>query len=219
MFRDLVIENQISYPKEILEMISLQMGLSPPPLLFFRLNGLPLIKKSETAYLMNCLEAGFYKNPQGFYMFYEPKPKNANYVKGESWAEVWWTNPNDFKLDFDEIGVRYSSYKDFAEETDKFGSKYYCSYYDPIREQAFYLRNPLLDGELRKVFDGVTLHEISSAYQKAKQEIFSLIDEEEAKKREQGGELSIDEMHSIISKSFNPSKYLAGLDSMLEMYM
>jgi hypothetical protein len=118
------------------------------------LQDLPLVnRKLEAAAIMSELEYMFTKRPAGFYMFYEPHPEQPEYKKGNSWCEKFYININDFKLSFDQIGIRYNSYQEFAQAADKFGEsnkKYYCSYYDKSREQAYYLRNNALVNEAIK---------------------------------------------------------------------
>ena len=120
----------------------------------FELQDLPLIKrKLDATVIMSELEYMFAKRPAGFYMFYEPHPEQPEYKKGNSWCEKFYINTNDFKLSFDQIGIRYNSYQEFAQAADKFGEskkKYYCSYYDKSPEQAYYLRNNALVNEAIK---------------------------------------------------------------------
>jgi hypothetical protein len=126
------------------------------------LHDLSLVKSDAGAGLvMSVLEYMFSKQPNGFYKFYEPHPDHPEYKKGNSWREEFHTNINDFKLNFDQIGIRYNSYQEFVEATNKFGDsnkKYYCSYYDPNLKQAYYIRNHSLVNEaIKSVLGEVTV--------------------------------------------------------------
>jgi hypothetical protein len=105
------------------------------------LERLPLVKNFETAYLINWLEPEFLFNPDGFFMFNEPHFEKPDYVAGESLAEKQKVSARKLEWNFDQIGIRYKSYQEFSEAEDKFKGKYYCSYYDKSREQAYYIRN------------------------------------------------------------------------------
>jgi hypothetical protein len=127
-------------------------------------------KKTETCFIIEHLEKEFYKNPDGFHMFYEPHPEQPDYRQEGSWIEVlvFTTTVNDFKLNFDQIGVRYSSYKEYAEAADKFGNKYYCSYYDKDTKRIYYIRNnEVVERHIKSVLNGLTIVTLENSRQKA----------------------------------------------------
>ncbi len=88
------------------------------------------------------LEYEFGKHPGGFFMHHEPKPENPTYKKYGSWKEKLYEPVAKIKMDFEGIGIRYDSLKEFeAAGEDKFKGKYYCSIYEAKGQRAFYLRN------------------------------------------------------------------------------
>ena len=121
------------------------------------LNQLPLLRNNneDSLVILTLLECLFDEFPKGFLVFYEPQPECSDYKEGQSWIEVCsCKSVGDIKLAFDKIGVRYSSYKEFFREEDKFKNKYYCSFYDSNRKQAYYFRNNNILNKLLKPFLG-----------------------------------------------------------------
>ncbi len=161
------------------------------------LQDLPLVKrKLEAAMIMSELEYMFAKRPNGFYMFYEPHPEQPEYRKGNTWCKKFPININDFKLSFDQIGIRYSSYQEFAQAADKFGKfnkKYYCSYYDESLKQAYYVRNNALVNEaIKSVFGEVTVEmicdDVLDERNRAKEAAYKEIE----RRKQSGEELTMD---------------------------
>jgi hypothetical protein len=156
------------------------------------LKDLPLVKRdTETVAILGILEHQFAHNPNGFYMWYRRFPDKKYYRDDNCWRALLWLEPDVIKLAFDRIGVRYSSYKEFEAADMKFGKdnkKYYCSYYDTNRRQAYYIRNhSVVDEAIKSVLGDVTVEMI---YEELRGERTKRIEAvyEEVKQRKQSGE-------------------------------
>ena len=101
-------------------------------------------------------------------MHYEPTPENPTYKKYRSWKEKLYEQVGKIKMDFDLIGIRYDSFKEFeAAGEDKFKGKYYCSIYEAKGQRAFYLRNnTVVDKAIRSVLGDVTVPELYDRIEK-----------------------------------------------------
>lgn len=150
---------------------------------------LPLVNRNlYAALLMGELEYRFHKKPSGFYMYYVPQPNLSDYFPGASWSEKLRISPVDFKLNFDQIGFRYDSLREFAESENKFKNKYYCSFYDEKRKQAYYIRNhSLVSKDVGEVFGDVN---IGSLYEARYLELNQLMEKalNETEQRKQNNE-------------------------------
>jgi len=104
------------------------------------LRRLELVKSISACILMQQLDYWFDKYREGFYKFLEPC-KHAAYKPGKSWTEELEITVDEFRGAFDQIGVRYSSKKEYDAAADKFAGKYYCSYYDKLSRMTHYFRN------------------------------------------------------------------------------
>jgi hypothetical protein len=87
-----------------------------------------------------------------FYKFLEPCSHNK-YKEGESWTEELGLSKAEFRTAFDNIGVRYTSKREFKAQTDPFQGKFYCSYHDRIKGITIYVRNnEVVDFAIDRVF-------------------------------------------------------------------
>lgn len=155
---------------------------------------LPLVNRNMgAAFIMQELEYRFYKNPEGFYVFYEPQPKQPHYYLGFSWSEKFHISVTRFKTAFDKIGVRYSSYREFAESEDKFRNKYYLSFYDRSRKQVYYLRNnELVTADIKKVFGETTIGMIFEGFYHLRNEAMEETFKEVERRKASGEALTLD---------------------------
>jgi hypothetical protein len=100
-----------------------------------------LTKKMELAIIMSHLESEFKNCSYAFYMYYARCFEQSDYKREKCWLELTNMEPDEFKMYFDEIGVRYNSYKEYESTKNPFKNKYYCSIYDKNTKKVFYLRN------------------------------------------------------------------------------
>lgn len=115
----------------------------------------PLAGSVFSCIVMQQLDYWFAKYPAGFYKFLEPSPNSALYEEGKSWTEELGCSAEEFLAAFEKIGVRYKSKSAYVEVPDKFGDKFYCSYYERRERLTWYFRNhELLDGELDRLIGG-----------------------------------------------------------------
>lgn len=114
------------------------------------------VAKSVTGcLLMQQLDFHFAKYPDGFYKFLEPCRNSKFYKRGQSWQEELGFSAEEFRTAFDKIGVRYPSKSAFDAAADKFGGKYYCSYFDKQQGLTYYFRNhPVVDSALDRLIEG-----------------------------------------------------------------
>lgn len=112
----------------------------------------PLTNNLHITVIMSVLEENFNKTPNNVYMFYEPYLEHPNYQWKKCWSEITGLDVNEVKLLFDEVGVRYSSYKEYLAAQNKFESKYYCSFYDKNSKKVHYFRN---DDVVEKAIESV----------------------------------------------------------------
>jgi hypothetical protein len=145
------------------------------------------VSSVEARFVMGELEYRFSKHPEGFYMAYERQSELSGSQAGESWYERLAFTPTETKFGFDTIGVRYDSHREFMSAEDKFKGKYYCSFYDPKRKQAFYLRNhPLADAAIKKALGGKTVAEMYDAYEQTAREHRERVLEKVERKKQDG---------------------------------
>jgi len=101
----------------------------------------PICKSVTSAILFQQLEYWFDKQDDKFYKFLEPC-KNTAYKEGDSWIEELSFSKDEFRGAFDNIGVRYSSKKEYDLcPDDKFQGMFYLSYHDKIKGMTWYMRN------------------------------------------------------------------------------
>lgn len=101
----------------------------------------PICKSVTSAILFQQLEYWFDKQDDKFYKFLEPC-KNTAYKEGDSWIEELSFSKDEFRGAFDNIGVRYSSKKEYDLcPDDKFQGMFYLSYHDKIKGITWYMRN------------------------------------------------------------------------------
>lgn len=127
------------------------------------LYALPLLEYGDinTCMLMVELEYLFDSNQEGFYMPYETKKEKQNSANNDSWHEQFYLTKEQIKQAFDNIGIRYNSFEEFESETDVFKGKYYCSVFNPVRQEPYYLRNPEVDEAIKSVLlPGMTVASI-----------------------------------------------------------
>lgn len=90
--------------------------------------------------LMQQLDYWFERYPDGFYKFQSPT-EHPQYKPEQSWTEELGFSKEEFRTAFDKIGTRYKSKSEYRSSTDKFQSKFYCSYHDRSQGLTYYFRN------------------------------------------------------------------------------
>jgi hypothetical protein len=109
---------------------------------------MPLAKSISGCLIMQQLDFWFEQKPDGFYKFMSPCD-HSFYKEGDSWVEELGMSIDQFRTNFERIGVRYSSKKNFDAAEDKFQGMYYCSYTDKRAGLTYWFRNhELLDKAL-----------------------------------------------------------------------
>jgi hypothetical protein len=152
--------------------------------------------KLQVSTILTVLEHYFAHNPNGFYMWYKRFPKHSRYNDGFCWYGLLRFNPNEIKLFFDQIGVRYSSYKEFEAADMKFGKdnkKYYCCYYDTDRRQAYYIRNhSVVEEAIKSVLGDVTVEMIYEGLRGERTKRIEAVYEEVEQRKQSGEKLTTD---------------------------
>lgn len=159
------------------------------------LRKIPSVSDLTTGLVMQEVEYHFYRQPAGYFMFYAPHYGHPDYRLYESWSERLGISSSDFKVEFDKIGVRYGSRREFdSAQGDKFDGKFYCSIYDRNRRQALYLRNhELTDRVINQALDGMTVANYYEELEKEKQQHNARI-LEEVERRKQNGESNFSDL-------------------------
>jgi len=125
-------------------------------ILYISRNSVPYVKELNSltnsilsTLLMQQLDYWFERHPDGFYKFLAPSPGHAFYKEGDSWLEELGMSKDEFRTAFNKIGIAYSSKSQYAEATDKFAGRFYCSYVDRKQNLTYYYRNhQLVDQKL-----------------------------------------------------------------------
>lgn len=118
-----------------------------------------LVKNNEYACLvMARLEVLFEEYPEGFAKHCEDRDDQAN-LFGECFTKELDISRGRFKRTFDLIGVRYHSFVEYLQATDKFQGKYYCSIIIPAPKHRTYYRrnNAVIDLELTALINSEDL--------------------------------------------------------------
>lgn len=110
------------------------------------LKSLDGIDSTHACLLMAQLEYWFaWKNGDSFYKFFAPpEKKNPYYIVGDSWTEELGITYNEVKSAYAQIGVGYTSQKQYEEakaEGDEFVGKYYCYYTNKMSHVTYFFRN------------------------------------------------------------------------------
>ena len=191
-------EERNTIEEERFEMASNILTNNGPIFLFVKLGELPMLRDMHARTIFHELERLSCINPDGFYMFYEPEFGKETYQKNSSWTELLpIENVNDFKVGFDRMGVRYASFEALFDAEDKFQRKYYCSYYDDERKQAFFIRNnPLVEADLKTIVGNESLGACLNQYQRdLTAEYESVLDKDEEEIR--AGEFGLEKILDI----------------------
>ena len=81
----------------------------------------PLTKSIASAVLMQQLDYWFYTYPDKFYKFMTtPDVPTSDYKEGDSWEEELGISTDEFRIAFDNIGIRYKSKTEYVAAPIKF---------------------------------------------------------------------------------------------------